>query len=442
MTKRRVVVTGLGVVSSLGIGREAYFDALLEGEIGIDRITAFNPAKFPCQIAAEVAPFKMNQYIPKSYRKSNKLMSRDIALAVVAADQAIRDANLMTKGIDPDQPPGFDPTRSGVSIGAGLICCDLVELAGAAEHAVEAESFSLEKWGTEGMAALTPLWLLKYLPNMLSCHISIIHDLQGPSNSVTCAEASGQLAIGEAYNMIAHDKADLMIAGGAESKVNPIVLLRQCFLKRTANNCNEVPRDACRPFDAKADGTVVGEGAGIVVLESLEHALNRNAPIYAEVEGFGASSNFSTDFIEPEAEGTGIAIALQKALACASLDPREIDLLVPSGTAVPSHDRAEAHALKSCFGESLSDIPVFATKSQIGNTGAAAAALDLITTVLAMHEHKIPKMQNCHSVRDGYGLKMNNQEVNSCLMNHGATTCYTYGGQTAAMVVSRYGEGG
>jgi 3-oxoacyl-[acyl-carrier-protein] synthase II len=436
MTKRRVVITGLGVVNSLGIGREAYFDALLEGKIGIDRINAFNPEKFPCQIAAEAAPFKVNQYIPKSYRKSNKLMSRDIALAVVAADQAIRDANLMTKGIEPDQPPGFDPTRSGVSIGAGLICCDLVELAGATEYAVENGSFSLKKWGTEGMAALTPLWLLKYLPNMLSCHISIIHDLQGPSNSVTCAEASGQLAIGEAYNMIAHDKADLMIAGGAESKVNPIVLLRQCFLKRTANNSNGNPKGACRPFDQNADGTVVGEGAGIVVLESLEHALNRGAPIYAEVKGFGASCNFSKDFVEPEADGTGIAIAMQKALAAASLAPKDIDLLIPSGTAVPSHDQAEAYALKSCFGEALSDIPVFTTKSQIGNTGAAAAAMDLITTVLAMHEQKIPVSQNSDNVPDSYGLNVNNQRVASAVMKNGATTCYTYGGQTAALVVS------
>jgi len=254
----------------------------------------------------------MGKIVPKNYRKATKLMSRDIELAVVAADAAIRDAGLRTRATNPDGPVDVDPTRIGVNIGAGLICCDLVELAAAVEHAVTDGRFDYKKWGREGMEALTPLWLLKYLPNMPGCHVSIIHDCQGPNNAVTCAEASGQLAIGEASRIVARGAADVMIAGGAECKVNPMALLRQCLLGRVSTNYNDRPKQACRPFDRDADGTVVGEGAGIVILEELEHARNRGARIYAEAAGFGASNNFSqracgqqighaTNFVDPEA---------------------------------------------------------------------------------------------------------------------------------------------
>ena len=439
MSRRRVVITGMGVVNSLGIGVDAYFEQLLAGTVGVGPITAFDASGFPCRVAAEAQPFKVNQYIPKSYRKSVKLMSRDIQLAVVAADQAIRHAGLCTKGTEANPADvRIDPTRSGVNIGAGLICCELPELAAAAEHAVTDNRFDLKKWGQEGMACLTPLWLLKYLPNMLSCHISILHDLQGPSNSITCGEASGLLAIGEAYYAISHDKADLMIAGGAESKVNAIGLIRQFFLDRLSLSHNDDPEQACRPFDAQADGMVIGEGGAIVTLESLEHAQARGATIYGEITGFGASNNFTTAFVEPEQQGTGIQIAIEKAMRQAQLQADRLGLLVPFGAAKRQSDKVEATAVATALGPAASQTPVYASKSQIGNTGAAAAANDLIVATMSLHSGSVPPTQNCTDVPPDYKLNVIREAIIDAQVDHALTSSYTFGGQTAAMVISRF----
>ena len=432
--KRRVAITGVGLINALGIGREEYFAALIEGKNGIKRIEAFDPGEFTSQVAGESPHLKMAKQVPKAHRKATKLMSRDIELAVVAADTAVRDAGLTTKGTAPDEEPDVDPTRIGVNIGAGLICCDLVELAEAVQNGVSSGQFDYRKWGSEGMATLTPLWLLKYLPNMLSCHVSIIHDLQGPSNAVTCAEASGQLAVGEAYRIISHGKADVMITGGAECKVNPMALLRQCLLKRTCSSCNDKPDQACRPFDKGADGTILGEGGGIVVLEELEHARKRGATIYGEVTGYGASCSFGSDFVSIEADGKGIEIALRKALAAAELEPQQVDLLVPHGTAVRSDDQAEATAIKAAFGTHVSQLPVFATKSRIGNCGAGAAAIDLATMALVMHSNTIPATLNCDDPATELNIVQRNTQTE---ITHAVTCCYTYGGQTAALVISK-----
>jgi len=436
MADRRVVITGLGIINALGQGIQEYFSALLDGVVGVDRIKAFDPSGFPCQVGAESISLKMNKIVPKAHRKATKLMSRDIELAVVAADLAVRDAKLRTKGTGPEEKPNIDVTRSGVNIGTVLNCCDLVELAAAVEHGTENGKFSYSRWGAEGMESLTPLWLLKYLPNMLSCHISIIHDLQGHSNAITCAEAGGQLSAGEAFRIIARGDADLMIAGGAECKVNPMTLLRQCLLGRVSTNYNDRPDQASRPFDRDADGTVMGEGAGIVVLEELEHARKRNADIYAEVKGFGASNNFSEDFVEPESGGKGITIALRKAMQQARLSGDQVQLLIPHGIGVANHDGAEAAGIRAAFGEYAAELPIFATKSRIGNCGGGAGAIDLVTTVLALHEAKIPATLNSPNPPAEYGLNINQNNVEKKIEN-ALTCCYTFGGQTAALAVSK-----
>ena len=447
MGQRRVVITGLGVVNALATEANQYFQALVDGTVGIDRIKAFDPSQFQSQVGAECGEFKMSKIVPKSYRKATKLMSRDIELAVVAADAAIRDADLKTRATNVGGPIDIDPKRVGVNIGAGLICCDLVELAAAVEHAVTDGQFDYKKWGREGMEALTPLWLLKYLPNMPGCHVSIIHDCQGPNNAVTCAEASGQLAIGEAQRIIARGAADVMIAGGAECKVNPMALLRQCLLGRTSTNYNDRPKEACRPFDRDADGAVVGEGAGIVVLEELEHARSRGARIYAEVRGFGASNNFGaaprgqqvahpTNFVDPEAEGTGIAIAMRKAMKQADVGAADVDALVPHGLAVPSGDAAEAAAIRSVFGDHSPEVPVLAVKGAVGNCGAGAAAIDVVTAVLALSKDAIPATANCENPVAEYGLNIATKTIEKSIRN-AMTCCYTFGGQTAAMVFSK-----
>ncbi|MHC4629617.1 MAG: beta-ketoacyl-[acyl-carrier-protein] synthase family protein [Planctomycetota bacterium] len=278
MDSARVVITGLGAATPLGLTVDEMWAGLCSGKVGINTITAFDPVGFDCKLAGQVADYRIRDYLPKSLRKATKLMSRDIELSVIAADEALADAGLVTKAIDPDNI-NVDPERMAINLGAGLISCDLVELAPAVAASLTDGRFDIHKWGTEGLEHVTPLWLLKYLPNMLACHVGIIHDIQGPSNTITCAEAGAHLAIAEAAQVIARGTGDIALAGGAEAKVNPIVIIRQCLLKRATSQNNEDPTSACRPFDADAKGSVFGEAGGVVVLEGLECAEKRGATL-------------------------------------------------------------------------------------------------------------------------------------------------------------------
>src|SRR4051812_12932360 len=307
---RKVVITGIGVISPIGIGAGTFWSNLIAREVGIRRISSYDPAGFPSQIAGEVPAYKINDYVPKSYRKATKVMARDIELAVIAADDAFKDSGLKSKAYT--DSPTIDPRRFGCNIGAGLISVDLTELTQAmtaARSEENANKLDLKKWGREGMGQLTPLWLLKYLPNMLACHVTIIHELKGPSNTITCADASSHLAIGEAFRTIQRGKADLAICGGAESKVNPMGHMRQSLLKRLTESHNDAPADAVRPFDAEAAGTAIGEGGGLFILEEYERAKNRGAKIYAELVGFGASQD-THKITEPCPTGDSYAKAI------------------------------------------------------------------------------------------------------------------------------------
>ncbi len=267
---RKVVITGIGVISPIGIGVKAFWENLLAGKIGVRKIASFDASGFPSQIAGEVPPYKIGDYVPKHYRKATKVMARDIELAVVAADDAFKDAGLKSAAYG--ETGDFDGKRFGCNIGAGLISVDLNELTGAMHTARDGNRLDLRQWGKHGMEQLTPLWLLKYLPNMLACHVTIIHQLKGPSNTITCADASSHLAIGEAFRTIQRGDADLAICGGAETKVQPMGLMRQCLLHRVTEMHNDSPESAVRPFDAAATGTAVGEGGGLFILEEFEHA--------------------------------------------------------------------------------------------------------------------------------------------------------------------------
>src|SRR6476619_2286378 len=261
---RRVVVTGVGVISPIGIGAKSFWQNLLAGKSGVRRIAGFDPGGFPCQIAGEIPDYKIGDYVPKSYRKATKVMARDIELAVIAADDAMKDASLKTKAYT--ETPEIKSERFGCNIGAGLINTELDELTAAMHVAREGNKLDLHKWGRDGMTQLTPLWLLKYLPNMLACHVTIIHELKGPSNTITCADASSHLAIGEAFRTIQRGNADLAICGGAETKVNPMGLVRHGLLRRLNETNNDSPQKAIRPFDAEAAGTAHGEGGGLLIL--------------------------------------------------------------------------------------------------------------------------------------------------------------------------------
>lgn len=445
---RRVVITGLGAVSPHGLGAAAHFAGLLEGKSSVGPLMAFDPAAFGSRVAGQLPPFKTTEYVPKSYRKATKIMARDIELAVVAADLCVKDAKLATKGILETTPldklgAGWskpDPERLGCNIGAGLICADLNELTRAMVEAKDADgNFSLARWGksedpnkTSGMDNLTPLWLLKYLPNMLSCHVTIIHDAQGPSNAITCGQASAGLALAEATRSIQRGSADLALVGGCESKINPMALMRWSLLHRLATNANETPATACRPLDSAAAGTVLAEGGAVLLIEELEHAQARGATIYAEVAGLGSSAN-GTYVIDPDPTGAAIAAAVRKALRDAKAET--VQLIVPPSCGVPKFDQADAAALRAIFGAALANASVVPLRGGIGDCGAGSQALDLVGAALALQAQAVPPAVNCpHPIA---GLPVPQGKQNRAL-EHAVVIGSALGGQNSAIVLKRY----
>jgi 3-oxoacyl-[acyl-carrier-protein] synthase II len=439
------VITGLGPITGLGAGMDALWRGLCEGRSAIGPIATFDPAGFTCRLAAEVRDLSVRDYVPKSYRKATKVMARDIELAVAAADLAARDAALRTKGTlngeaeNAGAELSYPGPRMGAHIGAGLIAAELNELTAALAEATtdgDPHHLDLHAWGRAGMTHLTPLWLLKYLPNMLACHVTIIHDAQGPSNTITCGEASGGLSIGESLRVIQRGQADLCFCGGTESKINPMALLRQQLTGRLNSTDNDQPARAVRPYCRTAAGTVLGEGGAIVILESLETARQRaGARIYAEVVGFGASQtvNPATRNREPDEQGRSIRGAILAAMREAEVGPERIDLIVPFGSGIPAYDRAEAAALRSVFGPRLAAMPLLTSKQAVGNCGAGAGSIDVCMAARALAEQHVPPIAACEQPLEG---------LNPAARPTGdlqyALCCSTgLGGQNAALVLRR-----
>ena len=442
MSSRRVVITGLGLVTPIGIGAEAVWNALMDKKTGLERISVFDPSSFVSQIGGRIEGLAAKNCVPKAYRKSTKVMARDIEIAVVAAYEAAQDAGLKTKCLiargEAEDPSNVDPTRFGANIGAGLICADLPELAEALFTARDDEgNFDLRKWGNEGMTNLTPLWLLKFLPNMLSCHVTIVHDAQAPSNTITCSEASSHLAIGEAFRTIARGSADVCFCGGAESKLNPMGLMRQQLLGRLSTSYNDIPEQACKPFDVARDGTVISEGGGLIILEELEHARARGASIYAEVVGFGASSN-THNWSTPHPEGAGIALAANKALADAELERESVGLIGTFGTGIPEQDLSEARGLRAALGERAGQIPALAIKGSVGNNGAGSGAIDVAVAALCIKHGMVPPAVGVVQVDPACGLNVIHDDPVDARVDVALSVGYSLGGgQNAVLILER-----
>ena len=372
-------------------------------------------------------------------------MARDIVIALACAYHAVKDAGLVTKCIvergEAPGPANVDSRRLGANIGAGLICADLDELASALATAVDEEGrFSLAKWGGAGMNNLTPLWLLKFLPNMLACHVTIVHDAQAPSNTITCAEASSHLAIGEAFRNIARGSADVCICGGAESRMNPMAVARPLLCGRLNTSGNDSPEKASRPFGAGRQGMVVSEGGGLVILEALDHAKSRKARIYAEIVGFGAGA--STDgWSRPDPKGRGIALALRNALADVDTSPRQIDLVSPFGTGTAAHDAAEMAAFDEVFGPRLGEIPALTTRGALGSNGAGAGAIDFAATVMALQGNTVPPSLNTHDLDPHCRFRFVQGHPVDGRIGQAVTVGYAVAGvQSAALVLRRFAE--
>jgi 3-oxoacyl-[acyl-carrier-protein] synthase II len=375
--QRRVVITGVGAVTPLGTGNDLYWQALTAGRSGVRPLESFTVDGIATRIAAEVRDFDPKNYV--KHRKSLKVMARDIQLGVGAAHLVVEDAGLDTERVD--------PTRFGVNCGAGLIATELDELGAPVSESMNGgRHFDLRRWGVKGMEQLFPLWMLKYLPNMPACHISIMYNAQGPNNSITAGEASATLAIGEAFRVIERDGADLFIAGGTDSKIHPLGFVRLALLDRLTRR-NDDPAKASRPFDVGHDGLVAGEAAGLVVLETLEHARARGAgTIYGEVIAFGSSCHPNL--------GQAVAKAVTWALKEAKLSPGGLGHIAATGTSCAADDRAEARALAEVLGDAVTRVPVVAYKSYLGYTGAASGAVELIASLLAMRHGMLPGTLN------------------------------------------------
>ena len=437
--RRRVVMTGLGPVTGFGLGIDVLWNAMCEGRSAIGPMTRFDPAGFACRAAAELSDelFSIRKLVPKSYRKSTKVMCRDIELAVAAAASAVEDAKLITKGIDPDAEPTIAPERFGCHIGAGLIAADVDELSAALVTSQREDgSFDIRDWGAQGMQNLTPLWLLKYLPNMLACHVTIVHDCQGPSNTITCCEASAALSLGESMRVIERGVADACLTGGADYKLNPLAYLRLDFAKRLAPTEGfDDPAAAVRPFAPDAAGSIAGEGGGLIVVEGADTAAERGAHVYATVEGYAATQSFCADTIglEGEADGQSLADAMTLALRDAGCSAEAIDVIVPFGSGIPSVDASEQAAIERVFGERATSIPLITTIPFTGNCCAGNSAIALAVGAKILDEQRLPaRLQTMGSSLNANAAPSTDATVGKVLV---VTT--SQGGQNAALVLGR-----
>ena len=378
VSKRRVVITGMGVLSPIGQDLAAYWQALCAGQSGVRPLESVDTSLLPFSFAGQVVGFDARKILPKSQLRGLKVMARTVQLGVCAAELALAHARVDSSTLDPE--------RFGVTYGSGMIATELDDIAYAAEASVNCQpgAVSLRSWGEKGIPAIQPLWMLKYLPNMPACHVSIMHNAQGPNNSITESDVASLLALGESYNILRRDGADFFLVGGAESKLNPLSLSRLALFMHGSRR-NAEPARACRPFDRQRDGAVVGEGAAVVALEELSHAQRRGATIYAEMVGYGAAFDRRRD-------GSGLARAIRTALRQADITPDQIGHINAHGLSTPQADIWESRAITEVFGQPTP--PVFAPKGHFGNVGAGGSVLELIASLLALHHQQLPATLN------------------------------------------------
>jgi 3-oxoacyl-[acyl-carrier-protein] synthase II len=423
-SSRRAVITGIGVLSPIGLTASEYWESLLAGKGGIRTIRSFDASGLPVRMAGELDGFDPKKYLDKKDRKSLKVMARPIQLAVAGAQVALDDS-----GVDKSQ---LDPTRFGVEFGASLIASELEELGVAAQISTNCQpgTVDLDKWGEQGLANMPPLWMLKYLPNMLACHVSILHNAQGPNNTITESDVASLLALGEAYRIIARDQADFFLVGGGDSKINPLSMARLSMFMPLSRN-NENPAKASRPFDRDRDGMVIGEGAGIFVMEDLDHARKRGARIYAEVAGFGAA-------FDRDKNGAGLARAIRAALTDAGIGPEDIDHANAHGASVKDIDVWEARALNEVFGNNREPVPVFAPKSYFGSASAGSGTLELAASVLAVEKGVLPATINYETADPDCPVTVATGSPRPARKPYALKIGFTDMGQCAAVVIRKW----
>lgn len=423
----RVVVTGIGVVSPNGIGRQAFGEAIVEGRSGVSRIDSFDTAGQPIKIAGEVKNFDVAPYLGE-HRKNAKLMGRAVAFAVGAAGLAVDDSGLDTGRLD--------PARFGVVMGTGITPMDVTELVGPMAKGLGSDGgFDIGRFAMARAESIFPLWLLKHLPNMAAAHISILHHAMGPNNTITTACAAGTQAVGEAFRLIRRGDADVILAGGCDSRLDPQLMVAYHAMK-TVSASLRPPSEVSRPFDGERDGFVMGEGAAVLVMESLRSARRRKAKIYAEVTGYGSSFD-AYGITRPEPEGKGAAISMTAALREAKLDPDDIDYINAHGTSTRLNDLMETMAVKRVFGHRAPSIPMSSQKSMVGHLIAASGALEAAATAMSLERGVIPPTINQATPDPGCDLDYVPNTAREVRVRTAISNSFGFGGQNASLVMTR-----
>jgi 3-oxoacyl-[acyl-carrier-protein] synthase II len=426
---RRVVVTGLGVVAPNGIGKEAFWSACVNGHSGIGPIRCFDASEHAVQIAGEVPEFDVTPYMPSAQRKGLKIMGRAARFGVAAATMAVRDG-----GLEMDRE---DPERVGVVMGTGLVPIDLPEIAPLVTKACDENGHVCpERIGRMGSDSLFPLWLLKYLPNMTAAHISMAHNAQGPNNTIVTACAAGTQAVGEGFRLIARDDADLVLAGGADSRLDPMLLIAYSALG-ALSPAKRRPEEVSRPFDRDRDGFVLGEGAGVLMLEELEHAKKRGAIVYAEVLGLGSSFD-AYAVTKPDPEAGGAVRSIRWALREARVDPSDVDYINAHGTSTRLNDLMETTAVKRVFNGTAHEIQMSSIKSMIGHLIGAAGAVEAAAMALTLRDGVLPPTINLTQPDPACDLDYVPNCAREVPVRTAVSTSFGFGGQNAALVMRRF----
>jgi len=425
---RRVVVSGLGVVAPNGIGKEAFWSACLNGRSGIKPIRSFDASGHPVRIAGEVADFDPAPFMPCSQRKSLKIMSRSMRFAVGAAGLSIQDS-----GLDIDW---HDPGRVGVVMGTGIMPMELPEIAPALFESCDANGrLDLQRLGTKA-GSLFPLWILKYLPNMVAAHVSLAFNAQGPNNTLVTACAAGTQAIGEGFRLIARDDADIVLAGGSDSRIDPLLILAYSALG-ALSPANRPATEVSRPFDGMRDGFVLGEGAGMLVLEELEHAKKRGATIYAEVVGIGSSFD-AYAATKPDPQARGAVRAIESALREGRINACDVDYINAHGTSTRLNDEMETLAVKRVFGDPAMSLPLSSIKSMLGHLIGAAGAVEAVALALTLADCVLPPTINQQKRDLVCDLDYVPNTAREMPVRVGISTSFGFGGQNAALAMRSF----
>ncbi|XP_060608520.1 3-oxoacyl-[acyl-carrier-protein] synthase, mitochondrial-like [Ruditapes philippinarum] len=385
-TKRRVVVTGLGMVTCLGVGTKHVWNRLLKGECGIQKLTEPEYDQIPCKVAGLVprgnnpGELNLDDHISQA---DQRVMSLASAYAIVAADEAIKDADWKPKSAEEKQ-------RTGVAIGMGMV---------GMQHIANIGQIFRE----QGYRRVSPHFIPMVLVNMAAGHVSLKYGLQGPNHAVSTACTTGLHAIGDAARFIQYGDADVMVAGGTEASVDPLSIAGFARMRALSTKFNDTPEISSRPFDKDRDGFVMSEGAGVMVLEELSHAENRGANIYAEVLGYGLSAD-AHHITAPSEDGTGAYNCMKNALRHADVKTDCVGYINAHATSTPLGDKAESSAIYQLFGENCENLLVSSTKGATGHLLGAAGSLEAMFTVLACHSGKVPPTVNLDQSDTGYDL--------------------------------------